>query len=232
MNFRLGVYTTGVPIPREQFEQFYQKIDALEQEKNYLWPYWGILYAEHLINAKDDIDKEMAKRLKMVYKIHKKQIQKESSSSVLHKTADWAFLMMYIWPQNRLDYLMDARMFLMRTLSKDRDNLEGRVSLGKWWAYRVMSSKHREVNHSIAQVKAYLSDKNLRRLLDSEQGPWMQIDIFNAYRVRAVMNLRSLDTAAYGVDMDLAKNALPHYHPPLLETAVSINIVKRSRRNK
>lgn len=83
---------------------------------------------------------------------------------------EFDLLMTKLDSENKTLYFLDARILFLNALKLDKNNIEARVGLGKWWALDVIENYSREYNHSFSQVEKYLSDKVIAQLLKKTKG--------------------------------------------------------------
>lgn len=203
---RVAFYSRAAVPSLAEIESLYGKIQQLPQgeDRLFLGTYWGILASEVYLYGRQHSGPELRGLLARAY--HEQyQAAQDSSVAVQQKSGEYALLLLRVFPQQRLAYLMDARRFFMLALRRDPENESVRVSLGRWWAYRVIESKHRELNHGTAQAEKYLADEHLVHLSDQNATDWDKIDLFNIYRLRAALRMKSLEKEAAMADRQRAR---------------------------
>ncbi len=208
---RLALYQRSSAVDVLSLQALYQRVQAVQDIDEQLWLFarLGVLFCETYLYHDSAFPLVKLCDLSQIYKEYRKKALASKSSRILRESGEFSFYMMRLFPKKRLAYLMDARRFFLKALSIDKKDLKTKISLGKWWVYRIMNIRSHEINHPLAQVDKYLSDENIDALLRAESDPWQRINLAHCLYLRAIADRRALRMSRAHKDEEIAQSLLP-----------------------
>lgn len=208
---RLALYQRSSEVDNRLLNMLYTQMQSIQdpEEKMWLTVRLGILFCEAYLYHASAFPFVRLEDLQPIYKEFRKKVLKSKSVRVLQESGEFSFYMMRLFPRKKLAYLMDARMFFLKALSADKNNVKTKLGLGKWWVYRIMNVKNHEINHAVAQVDKYLNEENITAVLAMENDAWHRINMAHIYYLRAIVNRRALRTDRAQKDEKMAQSLLP-----------------------